>query len=169
MAVVWALLLTVLIQGQEASPRAPRSREDSVAVHVQQQLQAASVAPYENRALVGFYSRRAFRAAWSSEYGPNRVADDFVDAIGRADLDGLEPEDYHLSHIRALLDTVRNEYLLHRQIHEWFATGQSPRELRALNELVYAELFLTPSSDPWLGLIPSDSYAALPNNGVTQR
>ncbi|HJS43090.1 MAG TPA: L,D-transpeptidase family protein [Gemmatimonadales bacterium] len=107
MAAVWALLLAVLVQGEEASSRAPRSREDSVAVHVQQQLRAASLQLYENRALLGFYGRRAFRAAWSSEHGPNRLADDFVEAIGRADLDGLEPEDYRLSHIRALLDTVR--------------------------------------------------------------
>jgi methylglutaconyl-CoA hydratase len=26
---------------------------------------------------------------------------------------------------------------------------------------VYAELFLTPSSDPWLGLLPAEAYAAL--------
>ena len=52
------------------------------------------------------------------------------------------------------LDTVRNEYLLHRRIHERFAEGDPPEtaDVDALNEWVYAELFLTPSSDPWLGL-----------------
>jgi hypothetical protein len=34
-----------------------------------------------------------------------------------------------------------------------------------LNEWVYAELFLTPSSDPWLGLAPRDMYTALDGNG----
>jgi hypothetical protein len=62
------------------------------------------------------------------------------------------------------IDTVRNEYLLHRQIHEWFAAGQV-RKLNAFNQRVYAELFLTPSTDPWLGLLP-DAYSALENNGV---
>ena len=65
------------------------------------------------------------------------------------------------------LDTVRNEYLLHRRIHERFAEGQ-PESVDALNEWVYAELFLTPSSDPWLGLAPQDIYTALDNGGMLQ-
>jgi hypothetical protein len=32
---------------------------------------------------------------------------------------------------------------------------------------VYAELFLTPSSDPWLGLVPEGAYTALTNGGLT--
>jgi hypothetical protein len=66
-------------------------------------------------------------------------------------------------------DTVRNEYGFHRTIHEWFA-GRLPETAAAdvsrLNEKVYAELFLTPSSDPWLGLVPSDAYSALEGDGV---
>jgi hypothetical protein len=64
------------------------------------------------------------------------------------------------------LDTVRNEYLLHRRIHEAFAAGEAiTTNVDTLNEWVYAELFLTPSSDPWLGLAPPDVYTALENNG----
>src|SRR5204862_7123228 len=59
-------------------------------------------------------------------------------------------------------DTVRNEYALHSRIHEWFAKNQAPRNLDELNEKVYAELFLMPASDPWLGLVPADTYTALP-------
>jgi hypothetical protein len=65
------------------------------------------------------------------------------------------------------LDTVRNEYTFHRQIHEWLAAGPVP-EIDPLNERVYAQLFLTPSSDPWLGLMPADTYTALEDNGVKQ-
>ncbi len=65
------------------------------------------------------------------------------------------------------LDTVRNEYTFHRQIHEWFAAEPAP-EIDSLNERVYAQLFLTPSSDPWLGLMPADTYTALQDNGVKQ-
>ncbi len=61
-------------------------------------------------------------------------------------------------------DTVRNEYLLHRTIHEWFTRGAVGDDVEALNERVYAKLFLTPSSDPWLGLAPADVYTALPAN-----
>lgn len=63
------------------------------------------------------------------------------------------------------LDTVKNEYLLHRQIHHWFATGEAPQDFDQLNEKVYAELFLTPSSDPWLGLAPANVYTALEKDG----
>jgi hypothetical protein len=64
-------------------------------------------------------------------------------------------------------DTVRNEYLFHTQIHDWLATGSAPADIDGLNQKVYAELFLTPDSDPWLGLLPNDAYAALENDGIT--
>ena len=63
------------------------------------------------------------------------------------------------------LDTVRNEFLLHRTIHEWLAAGNVP-PVDQLNERVYAELFLTPDSDPWLGLAPRDTYTAIEHGGV---
>ena len=66
------------------------------------------------------------------------------------------------------LDTVKNEYTLHRQIHDWFAAGQTSGDVDALNERVYAELFLTPSSDPWLGLAPGNVYTALDRGGLTE-
>jgi hypothetical protein len=66
------------------------------------------------------------------------------------------------------LDTVKNEYRLHREIHRWLSEEAAHFEIDSLNERVYAELFLTPSSDPWLGLAPADVYTALPNSGVTK-
>ncbi len=65
-------------------------------------------------------------------------------------------------------DTVRNEYQLHSQIHEWFVQGIAPDSLDALNSKIYAELFLTPDSDPWLGLVPAETFSALDNNGLVQ-
>jgi hypothetical protein len=67
------------------------------------------------------------------------------------------------------LDMVRNEYLLHRRIHEAFAEADAVTAAAdRLNEWVYAELFLTPSSDPWLGLAPRDVYTALDGDGRTE-
>ena len=63
-------------------------------------------------------------------------------------------------------DTVRNEYVNHSKIHEWFASGEAPPDVAALNERVYRELFLTPSSDQWLGLFPRDTYTGIENDGV---
>ncbi len=65
-------------------------------------------------------------------------------------------------------DTVRNEYQLHARLHQWFADGTAPQDLAALNKRVYAELFLTPDSDPWLGLAPADVFSALDNSGLVQ-
>jgi hypothetical protein len=67
------------------------------------------------------------------------------------------------------LDTVRNEYLLHRQIHQWFLTQNQTSDVNQLNEKVYAELFLTPSSDPWLGLVDNDAYTAIDNGGIVEK
>ncbi|MGI8977601.1 MAG: hypothetical protein ACR2FY_00090 [Pirellulaceae bacterium] len=66
------------------------------------------------------------------------------------------------------LDTVKNEYRFHRKIHEWLAAASYRPDVETLNERVYAELFLTPSSDPWLGLAPANVYTALPNGGVVE-
>lgn len=65
-------------------------------------------------------------------------------------------------------DTVRNEYQLHSKIHEWFANGIAPANLDALNSKIYAQLFLTPDSDPWLGLAPADVFSALDGGGLVQ-
>lgn len=86
---VGALLLVALLQ-----------RGDSVAEQIRARVE-------NDRALVAFYARRAFRPAWSAEHGPNRLADDLVAALERADLEGLEPEDYHVSRIRGALDSLR--------------------------------------------------------------
>ena len=63
-------------------------------------------------------------------------------------------------------DTIRNEYVMHRTIHEWFAAGEV-RAWPSFNDRVYAELFLTPASDAWLGLAPATTYTALVNGGRT--
>lgn len=45
-------------------------------------------------ALRRFYRERAFRPAWIGAYGPNERAMAALDALRRADEDGLRPEDY---------------------------------------------------------------------------
>ncbi|HWN08324.1 MAG TPA: hypothetical protein VNO50_03475 [Pyrinomonadaceae bacterium] len=64
------------------------------------------------------------------------------------------------------LDTVRNEYQLHNRIFAWLIDSRENIDLNKLNKKVYAELFLTPASDPWLGLFSPDTYMALQNGGV---
>ncbi len=61
-------------------------------------------------------------------------------------------------------DQARNRFRFQRTIHGWFAAG-AVADLASLNERIYAELFLTPASDPWLGLAPEDAYAAIDAEG----
>jgi hypothetical protein len=63
------------------------------------------------------------------------------------------------------LDTVRNEFLFRARIMHWLEAGAGG-DVNALNERVYAELFLTPASDPWLGLAPKDAYSGLNGDGL---
>ena len=65
-------------------------------------------------------------------------------------------------------DTVRNEYQLRPQLRQWIA-AQTSHDLAAFNARVYAELFLTPGNDPWLGLGSEDAYTALPERGIVTR
>lgn len=104
---VGALLLVALVQRGEAAPAPPRSREDSVAEQIRVRIEAEDAPLYQSGALLGFYARRSFRPAWSGEHGPNRLADDLLSALGRADLEGLDPADYHGDQIRAGLDSIR--------------------------------------------------------------
>ena len=66
------------------------------------------------------------------------------------------------------LDSVRNEYVLHTKIHAWLTAGLGVDDVNALNEKVYAELFLTPSSDPWLGLLSPEVYTAIEGGGISR-
>lgn len=65
-------------------------------------------------------------------------------------------------------DTVRNEYTMHAKLHAWLSTGMRIEDVETLNERVYKNLFLTPSSDPWLGLYSPDTYTALENGGISK-
>ena len=63
-------------------------------------------------------------------------------------------------------DTVRNEYVLRARIHGWLMTVNVKPDLASLNEKIYAELFLTPSWDAWLGLRPAGAYSGIDKDGL---
>lgn len=66
------------------------------------------------------------------------------------------------------LDTVRDEYMIHSKLHAWLIALPVRSDVNLLNERVYAELFLTPKSDQWLGLLADDVYTALDGGGVVR-
>ena len=66
------------------------------------------------------------------------------------------------------MDSVRNEYLMRARIYGWLVLDQGRSDLETFNDKVYSEVFLTPASDPWLGLFTADTYMALDDSGVVR-
>jgi hypothetical protein len=67
------------------------------------------------------------------------------------------------------LDTVRNEYELHTRLLGWLNNYSMGKDVDKFNERVYADLFKTPKTDPWLGLLMPDAYTAIDNSGVVKK
>ncbi|PYO91944.1 MAG: peptidoglycan-binding protein, partial [Gemmatimonadetes bacterium] len=86
---------------------AERIRTRIEAAGIVMELRAAGEPVYASLVLPSFYERRLYRPAWSDARGPTRLADDLIDALQRADLEGLRSEDYHLAGIEAVLAAVR--------------------------------------------------------------
>jgi hypothetical protein len=104
-------------------------------------------------------------ARWWTAAGATLARDASLSAPSRALLRFKTPDGDHAA-IEAQLtrdaaeDSARNEYVLHRRVHEHFAsTGD--RSFASVNGWVYATLFLTPAEDPWLGLRDSATYDAI--------
>lgn len=90
-------------------------------------------------------------------------------ALIRAENPSLDRQSFDTMISRLVLnirrDTMQNEYLLHREIHQRLA-DQPQIELAALNAWIYSELFATPRNDPWLGLHDDTIYTGLDNAGI---
>jgi len=86
---------------------AERIRTRIEAAGIVMELRAAGEPVYASLVLPSFYERRLYRPAWSDERGPTRLADNLIDALRRADLEGLRSEDYHLAGIETVLAAVR--------------------------------------------------------------
>jgi hypothetical protein len=65
----------------------------------------------------------------------------------------------------AALDTTLNDYIFRTKIFSVLSENNNNR-LEQINERIYAEIFLTPRSDEWLGLYSPDVYTALDGNGI---
>ena len=62
--------------------------------------------PSTSPPLSKFYRERGFWPAWSYDFGPSPDAEDLLEAIRSACREGLNPEDYHLDHIEAMLSDL---------------------------------------------------------------
>lgn len=60
-------------------------------------------------------------------------------------------------------DTRTNELDLHPRLHRAFASGPPWKNAEEMVDWIYAELFLMPPDDPYLGLAAPDAFSALPS------
>lgn len=106
--VVIAALATMI----PASLSAQQVSEDSLASHIQRRVEAGRATGQfwardqrltAERSLPVFYRGRDFRPAWTRGGGPTPALQSLIEAIEEAALDGLDPGDYHIGAIRALL------------------------------------------------------------------
>ena len=120
-------------------------------------------------------------AALWKQIGRRHASDAALDASSRAAIAAKSPLDWSatprplderalsvlVAGFEAVMseDSVRNELTLHARIHEWLSR-EPALGLGALNERVYSTLFLTPASDPWLGLVPPLVFSGIENDGL---
>lgn len=64
-------------------------------------------------------------------------------------------------------DTALNEFVLRPRLRRWFIEGRIPADLGQLTNMLYAELFLTPLDDPWMGMANVEFWSALDHDGLT--
>ena len=69
--------------------------------------------------------------------------------------------------LHVLADSALNQLRLRREIAALLASGDT--DLARINDTIYARVFHTPKSDPWLGLRSRLDFTGLPEDGVTMR
>lgn len=89
-----------------------------------------------------------------------------------ATMPGKEADELAIKTFEALIvaDTAQNEFKLHRHVHELFERayngGASAPSFADINSRVYADVFATPPSDPWMGLVQPEAFTGLPGDGI---
>jgi len=139
--------------------------------------------PVARETLIGLMNDRAWSAIAALESRNRRQVDDaalrlvsskFPDAAtaSRLTMSKMAVESPLVKAVARLdenisQDTVRNNFELRTRILGYLDSPEARgRSLAQVNDWVYAQVFLTPRSDPWLGLAPQDAFAALDDNGV---
>ena len=85
-----------------------RNRVESAGVPLKLTVDDESV--YAASALPAFYERRAYHPAWTNEKGLLPEARSLLNAIQRAEEQGLRPADYHLDKVENLLPKTRRDF-----------------------------------------------------------
>ncbi|MBL8857555.1 MAG: hypothetical protein JNL28_03490 [Planctomycetes bacterium] len=123
-------------------------------------------------------------AANAVALAPERVAEARLDTTSRALIARLRPLDWsrertalgprgidvlaHAFEREIARDTRQNELDLRPRARALFLQGDTPLDFATLNAAIYAQVFVTPADDPWLGLGNPLVFSAVPNDGYVQ-
>ena len=69
---------------------------------------------------------------------------------------------------RIVADSALNQFTLRQAIHSQIASAATT-DFATLNAWIYDQVFATPKSDPWLGLLARTEFSGLPGDGVVAR
>jgi murein L,D-transpeptidase YcbB/YkuD len=101
---------------------------------------------YAPSALRELYRDRHFQPAWIDDEGPLPHVESFLQAVRRADREGLKPADYHLDHISSLVSDWQNSAARKEKFH---LSGRVDLELLLTDAFVlYGRHLLNGRVDP---------------------
>ncbi len=149
---VSALLLSLTHQAIEA-----QGLSDQVREFLRNRIEAAGIPArivvsgeriYSETALPRFYQRRGFTPAWIDNEGPRQQIESLVNCLAKADLEGFDPQDYHLIEILANLSKIRGNQKEKRPLN--------PRRLVDL-DLLLTDAFLIYGSHLLSGRVNPES------------
>lgn len=75
-------------------------------IHTRPSIRLQNEHIYALKTLTQFYESRSFKPAWCDDKGINSFVQDFVKCIQNADLEALNPDDYHLLGIQKLINQI---------------------------------------------------------------
>lgn len=103
-------------------------------------------------------------------FAPRVLDEQSIDLVTRVFEQGHKPDPVvaaamlnRLEHA-LVADAALNEVRLRTQIRSFLTGGES--DFARINEWVYANVFQTPRTDPWLGLVSRQDFTGLPGDGV---
>jgi hypothetical protein len=62
-------------------------------------------------------------------------------------------------------EELRNEFVFHSAVHTHLSKA-SRVGFASTNEFIYANVFMTPQADAWLGLMPTEAISGIPADGI---
>jgi len=118
---------------------------------------------------------------WSKVAAP--VPNEHVDERSRALIESKHPRDWSSKdaaiieesklgkrfsafETRMTEEALRNEYVFHGAVHVRMSKP-AKLDFDSINDFVYSRVFMTPKSDAWLGLVPTEAFTGIEGDGLT--